>query len=59
MAIEGDLTYGSEHTIQYTHDVLWNYAPETYIILLTNVTPIKTIKKKQTSCKYRRDHTQE
>ena len=57
--MEGDLTWDGEHTIQYTHDVLQNCTPETYIILLTNVTPIKTIKKKQTSCKYRWDHTQE
>ena len=47
MLMEGDLTWGSEHTIQYTDDVLWNYTSETCIILLiTNVTPINSIKKK-------------
>ena len=38
--IEGDLTLGGEHTIQYTDDVLYNCTLETYIISLTNVTPI-------------------
>ena len=47
MVIEGDLTWGGEHTIQYTDDVLENCTPETYIILLTNVTPINSIKKKK------------
>ena len=56
MVIEGDLTYGSEHTIQYSHDVLWNYAPETYIILLTNVTPIHSIKNKIKIFIILRDH---
>ena len=31
MEVEGDLTWGGEHTIQYTDDVLQNCAPETYI----------------------------
>ena len=44
MVMEGDLTWGGEHTIQYATDVLQNYTPETYIILLTNVTPINSIK---------------
>lgn len=30
------LGLGGEHTIQYTADVLQNYTPETYIILLIN-----------------------
>ena len=38
--MEEDLTQGGEHTIQYTDDVLQDCTPETYIILLTNVTPI-------------------
>ena len=38
--MEGDLTRDGEHTMQYKGDVLWNCAPETYIILLTNVTLI-------------------
>ena len=29
---------GGEHTIKYTYDVLQNFTPETYIMLLTNVT---------------------
>ena len=44
MVMEGDLTWGGEHTIQYTDEVLQNCARETYIILLTNVTPINSIK---------------
>ena len=44
MAMEGDLTLGGEHTTQYIDDVLQNRTPETYIIILTNVTPIKSIK---------------
>ena len=43
----GDLTWGGEHTTQYTDDVLQNCTPETYIILLTNVTPINSIKIKK------------
>ena len=35
MMMEGDLTWGWEHIIQYTEDVLWSCTPETYIILLT------------------------
>ena len=42
--MEGDLTQGSEHTIQYTDDVLQNVAVEMYTILLTNVTPINSMK---------------
>ena len=45
--MEGDLPWGGEHTIQYTGDILWNYTPETYVILLTNVTPIQSIKIKK------------
>ena len=32
MVMEGDLTLGGEHTIQYTDDVLQNYTTETYIL---------------------------
>ena len=35
---------GDKHTIQYTGDVLNNCTPGTYIILLSNVTPINFIK---------------
>ena len=45
--MEEDLTWDGEHTIQYTDDVLQNCTPETYIILLTNVTPINSIRKKR------------
>ena len=44
MVTEGDSPWGSEHTIQYPND-LQNRTPETSIILLTNVTPINSIKK--------------
>ena len=44
MVTEGDLTLGSEHSIQYTDDVLQNCALETYVILLANVTPRNSIK---------------
>ena len=47
MVIEGDLTLGNEHTIQCTDDVLWNCAPEIYIILLTSVTPITSIQREK------------
>ena len=36
-----------EHTMQYTDNVLHNYTLETYIIVLTNVTPINSIKNKR------------
>lgn len=38
MVVEGVLTYGSEHTIQYTE--MMYYRNETNIILFTKVTPI-------------------
>ena len=44
MVMEGDLTWGGEHTVQCTDHVLQNCTPETYIILLTDVTPINSIK---------------
>ena len=37
------LTWGGERTIQYTDDILQNRISETWIILLTNVTPINSI----------------
>ena len=43
MVIEGDLTWGGEHTIQYKDDVSLNCTPETYKMLLTNITPINSI----------------
>ena len=47
MVMEGDLTCGGEHTIQYTDDVLQNCTLETCTILLTNVTSINSIKNKK------------
>ena len=46
MVLKGDLTWGGKHTVKYTNGVLQNCTPETYIILLTNVTPINSIKNK-------------
>ena len=43
--MEGDLTWGGEHTIQYTDDVLQNCKPDTYIILLTSITLINSMSK--------------
>ena len=42
--MERDLTWGREHTIQYTDDVLQNYIPKADIILLTDVTPVNVNK---------------
>lgn len=42
---EGNLISGDEQTMQYAYDALLNCTPETYLILLTNVTPIISIKK--------------
>ena len=44
MVMEGDLTRGGEYTIQYTDDVLQNCTHETYVISLTSVIPINSIK---------------
>ena len=44
LEIEGDLIWGSEHTIQYADAVLQHCTPETCIILLTSVTAIHSIK---------------
>ena len=45
--MEGDLTWGGKHTRQQTDNVLLNCTHETYIILLTNVTSINSIKMKE------------
>ena len=47
MVTEGYLTQGGDHTIQYTDDVLQNCTLETYVILLTSVTPNEFNKKKK------------
>ena len=43
MVMKKDLTLGGGHTIPYTDDASQNCTLETYIILLTNVTPINLI----------------
>lgn len=40
MVMAGDLISGAEHTMQYSDDVLQNSTIDTYITLVTNVTPI-------------------
>ena len=45
MFTDGDQTSGAKHTMEYTEDVSLNCILETYIMLLTNVTPINLIKK--------------
>lgn len=46
--MEGD-DLGGEHTMQHTDDMLWNSAPETCIILFTSVTPINSIRRRETA----------
>ena len=46
IAIKGNSTLGSEHTVKYTDDVLYNCTLETYIMLLTSFTPINFIQKR-------------
>ena len=45
------MTWGSDHTIQHTGDVLDSCTAETFIILLTTVTPINSIKIKTVKVK--------
>ena len=40
MVMEEGLTCDGENTIKYKDDVSQNCTPETYVILLTSVTPI-------------------
>ena len=40
---------GGERTVQYTDAILQNCTLETYITLLTNVTPINSIKTNRTN----------
>lgn len=44
MAMDGDLTWGDEPTMQYRDDVWWNCAPETRIILFNQGHPNKVNK---------------
>ena len=46
MVMVGDLTCSGKHTILCTNDVLQNCTPETYIIILTNVTTVNAVKNK-------------
>ena len=52
MVMKGDLTWGGEHTVQCTDDVLQNCAPATCKILVTSVTPINSIKRKKKDFKH-------
>lgn len=45
MAMEGNLTLGNEHAMQYTYVVLLNYTLDTYNFI-NQCTPINLIKKK-------------
>ena len=40
------LTWGGEHTVQH-RDILQNCTPETYVTLLTLVTPVDSILRKR------------
>ena len=44
--MEGHLILGGKYTVQYKDIVLNNCTPETYIVLLHNVTPINSANKK-------------
>ena len=45
--MEGDLTLGGGHRVQYTDLVSQKCTLETYLIALTNVTPINLIEKEK------------
>lgn len=45
VVMEGDSTWGGQHIIQYTDDVLQSRIAETYVIVLTNVTPLNSTEK--------------
>ena len=51
MVMDRDLSWGGEHTVLCTDDVWWSCALETYIILLTGVIPINSIKRKNKKIK--------
>ena len=42
--MEGDQTLDDKYTMQFADDVLQNFTPETFIILLTSVSPINEMK---------------
>ena len=47
VVMERDLAQDGEHTIKYIDNTLQTCTPETYIILLANVTSINSIKNKK------------
>ena len=58
MVMKGDLTLSDEHTTQNAVAVLQNCTPETYVILLTNVTTINSTKMMPTQIRtYLKTHT--
>ena len=56
MLTRGDLTWGPEHTIQDRGYLLESCTAETYIILLTKVTPISSIKIKNVKRKINKNY---
>ena len=56
MVMEGDLTWGGEHTIQCADDVLWNCTPEISIILLCHPNKFNYTVKKCTILKKHGDY---
>ena len=40
--MEGDWTWGGEHTVQYTEGALQNCTPDTSLTLFTGVTPTES-----------------
>ena len=55
VVMAGDLF--CKHTIQHKDDVLQNCTPETYLILLTNIIPINSIKKFSTKYQLKGSYT--
>ena len=52
MVTEDDLTWGDGHTVQYEDHVSQNCALDSYMTLLTNVTPTHLIKNLPNTIKY-------
>lgn len=50
--MEDELTLDGGNTVQCIDHVSWKCIPETYIILLTNVSQINLIKKKKKTYSY-------
>lgn len=47
MVMDRNMTWGGEHPVQCTDDVLYNCAPEACIIFLTNAIIINPIKREK------------